>query len=76
MKLLPVSDRTQQAYWNCVRQLADHHHKAPEDVSPEELRQYFIFLKCEKKVARQTAAVAGHPQNLHVSPLRQADVLD
>jgi hypothetical protein len=58
LKLLPVSDRTQQAYWNCVRQLADHHHKAPEDVSPEELRQYFIFLKCEKKVARQTATQA------------------
>ena len=53
-----MSERTQQAYWNCVRQLADHHHKAPEDISPEELRQYFIFLKCEKKVARQTATQA------------------
>ena len=58
LRLLPVSERTQQAYWNCVRQLADHFHKAPEDVTPEELRQYFIFLKCDKKVARQTATQA------------------
>ena len=32
--------------------------RSPEGVSPEELRQYFIFLKCEKKVARQTATQA------------------
>jgi integrase/recombinase XerD len=58
LRLLPVSDRTQQSYWACVRKLSEHFAKAPEDVSPEELRQYFIFLKCEKKVARQTATQA------------------
>ena len=56
--MVSVSDRTRQAYWNCVRQLAEHFDKAPENVSPEELRQYFIFLKCDKKVARQTATQA------------------
>jgi integrase/recombinase XerD len=58
LKLLPVSERTQEAYWACVRQLSEHYAKAPEDVTPEELRQYFIFLKCEKKAARQTATQA------------------
>jgi len=38
--------------------LAEHFGKAPEAVSPEELRQYFIFLKHDKKVARQTATQA------------------
>jgi hypothetical protein len=38
-----------------VRKLSEHFAKAPEDLTPEELRQYFIFLKCEKKNARQTA---------------------
>ena len=55
---MAVSERTQDAYWKCVRQLSDYFHKPPEEVTPEELRQYFIFLKCEKKVARQTATQA------------------
>jgi len=58
LRLLPVSERTQQSYWACVRKLSEHFDKSPEDVTPEELRQYFIFLKCEKKVARQTATQA------------------
>jgi integrase/recombinase XerD len=41
-----------------VRQLAEHFQKPPEDVTPEELRQYFLFLKCDKQVARQTATQA------------------
>lgn len=41
-----------------VRQFAEHYQKAPETVYPEELRQYFILLKCAKKVARKTATQA------------------
>ena len=58
LRLLPVSARTQSSYWNCVRQLAEHFGKAPEKVTPEELRQYFIHLKTTKKVARQTSTQA------------------
>jgi hypothetical protein len=55
---LPVSDRTRESHWTCVRKLSEHFAKASEDVSPEELRQYFNYLKCEKKIARQTATQA------------------
>jgi site-specific recombinase XerD len=55
---MSVSERTQDSYWACVRKLSEHFNKPPEEVTPEELRQYFIFLKCEKKVARQTATQA------------------
>jgi site-specific recombinase XerD len=53
--LLP---RSQEAYLACVRQLAEHFDKAPELVSAEELRQYFIYLKGDKEVARQTSTQA------------------
>ncbi len=33
LQLLPVSERTQQACWLCVRQFADHFHKAPAGAS-------------------------------------------
>jgi integrase/recombinase XerD len=55
---MPISPRTQQAYLACVRQWSEHFHTAPELISPEELRQYFIHLKCIKKVARQTSTQA------------------
>jgi integrase/recombinase XerD len=41
-----------------VRQLSEHYGKSPDEVTVEELRQYFIHLKCAKKVARQTSTQA------------------
>ena len=50
--------RTQQAYLACVRQLAEHFGKAPEAVTPEELRQYFLHLKIERHFARPSSTQA------------------
>ncbi len=50
--------RTQQAYLACVRQLAEHFHKAPEEINPEELRQYFLYLKTERRFNRSTSTQA------------------
>ena len=55
---MPVSPRTQEAYLACVRQWAEYFNIAPELISPEQTRQYFIHLKCIKKVARQTSTQA------------------
>lgn len=52
---MPVSPRTQEAYLACVRQWAEHFNIAPDLITAEQLRQYFIHLKCIKKVARQTS---------------------
>jgi integrase/recombinase XerD len=52
---MPISPRTQQAYLACVRQWAEHFNAAPDLITAEQLRQYFIHLKCIKKVARQTS---------------------
>jgi site-specific recombinase XerD len=54
LQLQGMGERTQQAYARTVRQLADHFHKSPADISEEELRHYFLHVKHVKKWARAT----------------------
>jgi site-specific recombinase XerD len=55
---LPIGTRTENAYYACLRQLSEFYVKDPQEVTPEEIRQYCIYLKEEKKLARQTATQA------------------
>jgi site-specific recombinase XerD len=41
-----------------VRQLSEHYHKSPDQITEEELRQYFLFIKNVKQYARGTSTVA------------------
>ena len=41
-----------------MRQFGEFYERSPELISPEEVRQYFIHLKTQKKVARQTSTQA------------------
>jgi integrase/recombinase XerD len=54
MQLRGLAERTQQSYVGAVRQLAEYYGKAPEYISEEELWQYFLYLRNEKKVASST----------------------
>lgn len=47
-----LSARTQGCYVHAVRQLADHYHRSPDQITEGDLRQYFLYLANEKKVAR------------------------
>ena len=58
MQLRGLSERTQDSYVRVVRQLAEYYHKPPDQVSEAELRQYFLYLKNEKQVARSTCTQA------------------
>ncbi len=58
MQLRGLSEKTQQSYIGAVRQLAVYYGKSPEQVTEEELRRYFLYLKNEKKVSRSTSTVA------------------
>jgi Phage integrase, N-terminal SAM-like domain len=51
MQLSGLAPKTQQAYIRAVRQLAQHYGKSPDQITEEELRQYFLFLYTEKHVA-------------------------
>lgn len=54
MQLRGLSNKTQEAYLCAIRQLAEHYHKSPEDISEEELRQYFLYLKNVRQLSRST----------------------
>jgi len=58
MQLRGLSARTQGCYVAAVRQLAAYFHASPASLSDEQLRQYFLYLTNEKKVARTTATIA------------------
>jgi uncharacterized phage protein gp47/JayE len=58
MQLRGLSARTQEAYARAAWQLAQHYHRSPDQLSDEDLRQYFLYLANEKKIARPTATIA------------------
>jgi len=54
LQLRGLAPRTQQCYLEAVKHLAQHYRRSPDQLSEEELRQYFLFLLNEKKVAHST----------------------
>ena len=58
LQLRGLSERTQDSYVRAVRQLAEHYHKSPDQITEAELRQYFLFLKNVKHYSRNTMTVA------------------
>jgi len=58
MQLRGLSARTQEAYARAVWQLAAYYHRRPDQLTDEELRQYFLYLANEKKLARPTTTIA------------------
>jgi site-specific recombinase XerD len=57
MQLRDLSESTQVAYIRSVRQLAEYYAKSPDEVSEEELRYYFLYLKNTKQVSASTFTV-------------------
>ena len=60
MQLRNLTQQTQKVYLRAVEKLAEYYHKSPEVITDEELRQYFVYLRTEKKVAHRTANVDLH----------------
>ncbi len=58
MQLRGLAPKTQEAYATAVRQLAEYYDKSPDQISEAELRDYFLYLKNEKKVSRSTCTQA------------------
>jgi site-specific recombinase XerD len=57
MQLHGLSESTQEGYVRSVRQLAEYYDRSPDEISEEELRRYFLYLKNEKQVAANTFRV-------------------
>jgi integrase/recombinase XerD len=58
MQLHSFAERTQDSYLRAVRQLAEYYNKPPDQISEEELRQYFLYLKNVKQASRSTITLA------------------
>ena len=58
MQLRGLAASTQECYVTAVRQLSQHYHASPDQLSEEQLRQYFLYLTNEKKLARSTITIA------------------
>lgn len=58
MQLRGLSERTRETYLRTVRQLAEYYGKSPDQISEEELRQYFLYLENEKRVSPSTFSQA------------------
>jgi len=58
MQLRGLSPSTQRAYVQVVRQLAEYYGRSPDQITEEELRQYFLYLKNERQASRSTCTVA------------------
>jgi hypothetical protein len=58
MQLKGLAVRTQETYVNAVWQLSRRYKKSPNCIEAEELREYFLYLKNEKRVAESTFSIA------------------
>jgi site-specific recombinase XerD len=53
-----MAPKTQDAYVRAVRDLAAHYHKAPDQVSDEEIKDYLVHLAQGRQLARSSVNVA------------------
>jgi integrase/recombinase XerD len=58
MQLAGLATRTQESYLSAARRLADHVQKDPTHITEDDLRQYFLYLRTERKLSRSTLTIA------------------
>jgi site-specific recombinase XerD len=58
MQLRGLSANTQEVYLGATRQLFEHFHCTPAQLTEDQLREYFLYLTNEKKVSHSTATIA------------------
>lgn len=57
MQLRGLAEKTQESYLRAVRQISEHYHKSPDQISEEELRGYFLYLTNVRKISRSSCIV-------------------
>ena len=72
MQLHGLSTGTQDCYISAVRRLAAHYLKPPDELSDEELRNYFLYLMNEKQLSSSSCRVAHYAiRFLYVQTLKR-----
>lgn len=58
MQLQRFARTTQEAYLHWVSELAKYYGKSPDQINPEEVRSWFLYLTNERKLSRSSVTVA------------------
>lgn len=58
LQLSGYAKRTQEMYLRAVRQLSEHFNKPPDQITEEQLRDYFLYVKNVKKWSRTASTIA------------------
>jgi integrase/recombinase XerD len=58
LQLRGMSDRTIEMYVRAVRHLSKHYNKSPEKINDEQLREYFLYNKNERKWSRTASTIS------------------
>ncbi|MEM8501490.1 MAG: site-specific integrase [Pseudomonadota bacterium] len=58
LQLRGLARATQESYLRAVRQLAEYHGRSPDQLTEDDIRAYFLYLKNEKKAARGSVTIA------------------
>jgi site-specific recombinase XerD len=58
LQLAGLSERTQEAYLRAVRKLAAHYRQAPDQLTEAQVRDYFLYLKNDKKFSPSALKIA------------------
>lgn len=58
LKLAGYAERTQKSYLHAVTQLARHFHKTPSRINEDELRDYFVYLRDDRKLSSSSITLA------------------
>jgi site-specific recombinase XerD len=59
LQLAGLAEGTQQAYLHAVKRFAAHFHKAPDQISEQEFREYLLYLKNERHASAGSLKVAA-----------------
>jgi len=60
MQLRGLAKNTQQSYMDSVRILAKYYNRRPDQLSEEEIRNFFLYLIREKRVCESTVGIYLH----------------
>lgn len=58
LQLRGMSQPTLDNYTRSVRKLVEHYHKLPDQITEEEIRNYFLYLKNVRKYGRSVSTLA------------------
>lgn len=59
MVLQGLAVKTQSAYLDAVKAISQHYHRSPDQLSPEEIKQYLLHLITDRQLSCSTTNQAG-----------------